>query len=301
MHSKAVMRVDPIVTGTDFMTHLVELPPTHPGFADPAYRERRDAIATLARRWRPGQPLPRAPYSADEHAVWRGLWAELSAAHAELACPELLACERTIALPSHRIPQLAEVEARLIAATGFRLAPVAGLVSARAFFTRLAAGHFMSTQYVRHASRPRYTPEPDVIHELVGHAASLAHPGVAAVSRRFGQVACVADEPGLIRLARVYWFTLEFGLCETPDGVRAVGAGLLSSVGELRGIESGPQLCSWDLETIASTAFDTQRFQDRLFVGPRFPAMLRALSDWLDAEESRARQLGPRTVLSHSA
>jgi len=263
----------------------IELSPDHPGFRDPEYRRRRDTIATLAERWRPGRVLPRAPYCPAEHAVWRELWAELQDAHADGVCRELLECERRLALPADRIPQLREVEAKLVATSGFRLAPVAGLVPARRFLSCLADGRFLSTQYVRHASRPRYTPEPDVIHELVGHAGALGHPGIAHLSRRFGQVARVVDEAGLVRLHRVYWFTLEFGLCEQDDGLRAVGAGLLSSVGELRGIESGPSLCGWDLERIASTPYDTSRMQDRLFVAPSFAAMLRDVGAWLDHEQ----------------
>lgn len=280
------------------MTHHVELSSTHPGFGDPAYRRRRDQIAGLAERWRPGEPLPPAPYTPDEHAVWRGLWAELREAHAELACPALLACEREVALPTDRIPQLAEVQARLGATTGFGFAPVAGLVPARTFLSRLADGCFLSTQYVRHASRPRYTPEPDVIHELVGHAASLAHPGVAALSRRFGQVAREADDASLSRLERVYWFTLEFGLCERAGRIEAVGAGLLSSVGELRTITQGPTLCRWDLEAIASTPYDTQGYQERLFVAPSFEAMLRDVDRWLRDEQARGAvaRLTPRAA-----
>ncbi|MEM9456380.1 MAG: phenylalanine 4-monooxygenase [Myxococcota bacterium] len=271
----------------------IELPPDHPGFCDPEYRGRRDAIATLADRWRPGDPLPRAPYTAAEHAVWAELWGELEAAHADRVCAELLECERGLALPGHRIPQLPEVEAKLVATTGFRLAPVPGLVDARRFLSCLADGRFLSTQYVRHASRPRYTPEPDVIHELVGHAGSLAHPGIAHLSRRFGQVARAVDEAGLLRLERVYWFTLEFGLCQEQGQLRAVGAGLLSSVGELAGIETGPRLCDWDIETIANTPYDTTRMQDQLFVAPSFAVMLRDIVDWLDGEEQRARDVPP--------
>ncbi len=270
------------------MTHAIELPPTHPGFHDAEYRERRDAIARLAERWRPGQPLPCAPYSADEHAVWRELWGELAAAHAEGACAELLACERTLALGRERIPQLHEVDARLVATSGFRLAPVAGLVSPRRFLSRLGDGVFLSTQYVRHASRPRYTPEPDVIHELVGHAASLGHPGVAQLNRRFGQLARMLDEDGLRGLERVYWYTLEFGVCEERGQLRAVGAGLLSSVAELRGIECGPRLRGWDLEEIAATPYETSRMQDQLFVAPSFSGMLRDVEAWLDRQERRS-------------
>lgn len=285
------------------MTLHIELPPDHPGFCDSEYRGRRDAIATLAERWRPGDPLPRAPYSAAEHAVWRELWGEVQAAHAERVCDELLEQERRLALPGHRIPQLCEVEADLVAATGFRLAPVAGLVPARRFLSQLGDGRFLCTQYIRHASRPRYTPEPDVIHELVGHAASLAHPGVAHLSRRFGRVARLLDDAGLRRLERVYWFTLEFGLCEQRGRICAIGAGLLSSVGELAGIETGPRLCDWDIDAIADTPYDTTRMQDRLFVAPSFAAMLRDLTDWLDREEHRARGTapGPRGALLRSA
>lgn len=281
----------------------IELPPDHPGFCDPEYRGRRDQIATLAQRWRPGDPLPRAPYSAAEHDVWRQLWGELQAAHADRVCDELLACERTVALPGERIPQLHEVEATLVATSGFRLAPVPGLVAPRRFLSQLADGRFLSTQYVRHASRPRYTPEPDVIHELVGHAAALAHPGVAHVSRRFGQVARQLDDAGLRRLERVYWFTLEFGLCEQRGQLRAVGAGLLSSVGELTGIDSGPRLCAWDLDAIAQTPYDTSRMQDQLFVAPSFTRMLRDLESWLHRQEQQARGTapGPRGALLKSA
>ena len=283
------------------MTLHIELSPDHPGFRDPEYRRRRDTIATLAADWRPGQVLPRAPYSADEHAVWRDLWGELRDAHDQGVCRALLECEQRLALPGDRIPQLREVEAKLIASTGFRLGPVAGLVPARRFLSCLADGRFLSTQYIRHASRPRYTPEPDVSHELVGHAGSLSHPGVAHLSRRFGQVARMVDDEGLVRLQRVYWFTLEFGLCEEQGGLRAVGAGLLSSVGELRGIEHGPTLCDWDLSRIAETPYDTSRMQDHLFVAPSFAAMLRDVGAWLDREQRRQELRRPRNHVARVA
>lgn len=276
-------------TTTSSVRHDIELAPDHPGFADREYRARRDTIARLAQRWRPGDPLPWAPYTEAEHAVWRELWGELSVAHEQRACVQLRSGAAAVALRADRIPQLREVEDKLVAATGFRLAPVAGLVPARRFLENLADGRFLATQYVRHASRPRYTPEPDVIHELVGHAASLAHPAIAALSRRFGRVARLADDERLVRLQRVYWFSLEFGLCERGGTVEALGAGLLSSVGELRGVEDGPTLCDWDLDVIAATPYDTQHFQDRLFVAPSFGAMLRDVDDWLRREEADAR------------
>ena len=94
------------------------------------------------------------------------------------------------------------------------MVPVEGLVAPRRFFSLLRDGVFNATQYVRHPSRPFYTPEPDVIHELVGHAATLAHPRLAAINRKFGEAAAIGDRRLLTRIERVYWFTLEFGVCE---------------------------------------------------------------------------------------
>ena len=93
-----------------------------------------------------------------------------------------------------------------------QMLPVAGLISARGFLSCLGRGVFLSTQYMRHHSMPLYTPEPDVIHELIGHATSFFDPDFVRLSRLFGQAALVADAPTLARLERVYWYTLEFGL-----------------------------------------------------------------------------------------
>jgi phenylalanine-4-hydroxylase len=114
--------------------------------------------------------VPRIDYTGDEHAVWREVSRELAPLHARYACAESLEASRRVALPRERIPQLAEVNAAIGPLHGFRMLPVAGLVTAKAFLTQLARGVFLSTQYMRHHSVPLYTPEPDVVHELIGHA-----------------------------------------------------------------------------------------------------------------------------------
>ncbi len=267
--------------------NLVELAPDHPGFADPVYRARRDAIAQLALDWEDGA-IPIAPYTDEEHRVWREIWAELAPLHERRVARELQELQREFPIDREHIPQLAEVSARLLKQTGFRMIPVEGLVPPRRFFSLLREGVFSATQYVRHPSRPLYTPEPDVIHELVGHAATLAHPRLARINHKFGEAAALGDRRLLTRIERVYWFTLEFGVCEQDGELRAYGAGLLSSVGELgRATDRGTlglEFRGWDLETIANTEYDTSKYQPELFVAPSFTAMIDDLDAWLDAE-----------------
>lgn len=267
--------------------NLVTLDPDHPGFRDPTYRARRDAIADIAYRYRSGSRVPDAPYSPREHGVWSTIRAALDPLHDEHVHSELNALRDRVGLPVDRIPQLAEVNAALD--TGFRMEPVAGLVRARVFLSHLGRGVFLSTQYIRHHSRPFYTPEPDVVHELVGHAATLAHPELAELNRRIGRLADRADEATMARIESVYWYTLEFGLVRQDGGLRGVGAGVLSSVGELRravGLDAGVQLGEWDLDRIAATPYDPTDFQPVLFVAPSWTAMFEDLSGWLHRQES---------------
>jgi len=263
--------------------HLVALDPDHPGFRDPVYRARRDAIATIAREHRQGDPVPHAPYAEEEHGVWRQIRAALDPLHQRLVSRDLLTLAAELALPADRIPQLDRVNTRLNA-HGFSMEPVAGLVDARIFLEHLGRSTFLSTQYIRHASKPFYTPEPDVVHELVGHAASLMHPGVRATSRRFGRCAAEASDDEVVRLTRVYWYTLEFGLVEEEGQLRAVGAGLLSSVGELqRAAEGDVPRQALDLDEVVQRPYDPTTFQPVYDVGPGLDGTLAMLDAWLEA------------------
>ncbi len=259
---------------------LVPLDRDHPGFRDSAYRARRDTIARLALDHRPGDPAPAVDYTKEEHAVWARVLGSLTAMHREFACAEYQLCVDAVSLSRDRIPQLEEVNAVIRPLTGFRMLPVAGLVEARAFLSDLADRVFLSTQYIRHHSRPFYTPEPDVIHELVGHAATFAHPGYAALSRHFGRAARGADDKDIERIARLYWFTLEFGAV-LEDGVpKAYGAGLLSSVGELERLRDA-ELRPFDVDAIAATPFDPTDYQPWYFLAPSFGEMTEQVSRFL--------------------
>ncbi|HSG88162.1 MAG TPA: ACT domain-containing protein [Pseudomonadales bacterium] len=218
-----------------------DLQADHPGFSDPVYRARRAHIESLARGHRFGAPLPVVDYSAEETGTWSMVWERLQPLHARHACDEyrrnLALMQRECAYGAERIPQARDLDAFLQARTGFRLWPVAGLLAARDFLAGLAFRVFFCCQYVRHHSRPLYTPEPDVCHELIGHVPMFADPAFAQLSQEIGLASLGASDAEIEELARCYWFSVEFGLVrpavgEAP-GLKAYGAGLLSSAGEL--------------------------------------------------------------------
>ena len=260
---------------------LVQLDPDHPGFRDPVYRGRRDAIARIAFDYRDGDPVPRVDYTDEEQEVWRTVWRDLGPLHERYACTAYLGCSRQLKLDRARVPQLADVNVALGRATGFRMRPVAGLVSDRNFLGHLGRGTFLATQYMRHPSRPLYTPEPDVVHELVGHAATFCDPAFARLNRAFGEAALRATPEQLSRIARVYWYTLEFGLCEEGSAVKAYGAGLLSSFGELGRFEDHAELRPLDLALVAATPYDPTDYQKVLYVAPDLPRTAEMISAWL--------------------
>ncbi len=263
---------------------LVVLDPDHPGFRDPEYRRRRNEIARIALEYSEGEPVPRAPYSEAEHGVWRTVWAELGPLHDRYACRAYRECSAVAALDRDRIPQLADVNLVLERATGFRMLPVAGLVSSRTFLAYLARDVFLATQYIRHHSRPFYTPEPDVVHELVGHAATFCHPAFAKLNRRFGEAALRAGDAALTRIERAYWYTLEFGAVREDGALKVFGAGLLSSFGELGRFETEAALLPLDLERIAATPYDPTGYQREIFVASSFEAMAAEVAAWLDVQ-----------------
>jgi phenylalanine-4-hydroxylase len=274
-------RSDAPVPHAGGLADLVVLDPDHPGFRDRAYRERRNAIARLALDHRPGGEVVDAPYSADEHGVWRHVWLDLEPLHRRWACREYLDGSAAVALDRERIPQLRAINDVIAPATGFRMLPVAGLVSARRFLEHLGRGEFLSTQYIRHHSRPLYTPEPDVVHELIGHAATFVRADYADLNRAFGAAAQDADDARLTALERVYWYTLEFGLVREAGAVKAYGAGLLSGAGELGSFADRAELRPFDLEAMAARPYDPTRYQPVLFVAESFGELGR-VREWLE-------------------
>ena len=260
---------------------IVRLDPDHPGFRDPEYRARRNAIAQIAMTYKPGSPIPVAPYTELEHGVWKTIWKALGPAHREHACAEYLECLEHLAFDTDRIPQLDEVSQKVEAISGFRLEPVAGLVEPRVFLESLARGVFLSTQYIRHHSTPLYTPEPDVAHEIIGHAVTLASKRFAELNQLFGEaVSRTTDPDELDRLSHVYWFTIEFGVLRENGEIKAYGTGLLSSAGELGEMHKA-ELLPLDLEVAANYVYDPTHYQSILFCADSFDEMYDTLREFL--------------------
>jgi phenylalanine-4-hydroxylase len=254
----------PVVRGGRGEVEVI-LGDNHPGFSDPAYRARRNALAALALDWKPGDPVPRAEYSEVEHDVWRTIAAELEPLHARHACQAYLEGKEELRLPTDHVPQLTEVSQLLSPVTGFAYLPVAGLAPLRDFYGAFAGSVFFSTQYLRHPSQPLYTPEPDIVHEVVGHANQLASPDFAAIYRLVGAaVARTRAEEALRFLSRVFWFSMEFGVVWEHGEWKAYGAGILSSCGETAAYR-GAEIRPLDLAQMGTLTYDITRYQPVLF------------------------------------
>jgi len=232
-------------------------------------------FADIAYNYRHGTPIPRVEYSSDERNTWSVVFNSLTSLFKTHACSEfnyifpLLVTN--CGYKSDNIPQLQDVSEFLKSCTGFTIRPVAGLLSSRDFLAGLAFRVFHSTQYIRHASRPLYTPEPDVCHELIGHVPLLCDRTFARFSQEIGIASLGAPDEWIEKLATLYWFTVEFGLCKQEGKLKAFGAGLLSSFGELQyALSDKPAVKEFDPEVTSLTKYPITDYQPTYFYTQSF-------------------------------
>jgi phenylalanine-4-hydroxylase len=224
---------------------------------------RRDLTAefTIEQNWR--------EYSAEEHAIWRLLFERQQRLLARRACREYLDGLGRLGVEADGIPDFRRLSNVLDAATGWRILAVPGLVPDDVFFAHLARRRFPSTCFIRRRDQLDYLQEPDVFHDICGHVPLLMNPVFADYMQAYGEGGLKAQGLGhLQRLARLYWYTVEFGLIAAPEGLRIYGSGILSSAGEsVYSLEDPrPNRARFELRRVMRTRYRIDAFQQTYFV-----------------------------------
>ncbi|MBN9117761.1 MAG: phenylalanine 4-monooxygenase [Planctomycetes bacterium] len=259
----------------------LELEPGHPGEHDVEYVERRKALFALTRRHRlEGLGPPLVAYTPEETRIWRAVSPQLDALHRKYACSMYLAAKDELAITQTEIPQLRTLSARLERETNMHLVPAEGALPYRTFYEYIANRGFPVTQFIRHGSHPEFTPEPDMIHDCLGHVPPLMNPDYAELLTLIGKAAATTPHGDqVLALKRFSWFSIEFGLIEERSETKVFGAGILSSTGEIP-----HSLFSKDAtrrpfvtDTVIATDYDPSQMQKDFFIAPSFTFLRREL------------------------
>jgi phenylalanine-4-hydroxylase len=217
-------------------------------------------------------------YNQADHDTYRRLYARQLAQLPGLACQEFIDAVAQLGAPE-QIPHFEAVSERLMKATGWQIVAVPGLIPEEAFFALLAARKFPVTDWIRSPEEFDYVVEPDVFHDLFGHVPLLFNPVFADYMQAYGAGGLKASRLDACELlARLYWYTVEFGLIDTPQGLRAYGAGILSSAGELRHSVHSPQplRVAFELRRIMRTQYKIDTYQASYFVIDSFEQLFEA-------------------------
>ena len=223
-------------------------------------------------------------YTPDEHRVWSTLYARQAELLGPRACGAFLRGLDALDLHSGGIPDFAAINPRLEALTGWRVVAVPGLIPDAAFFELLAHRRFPAGRFIRDPATLDYLAEPDVFHDVFGHVPMLTDPVFADYMQAYGEGGLRAlGLDHLHHLARLYWYTVEFGLMRSPDGLKLYGAGIVSSAAEtLFALEDpSPNRLAFDMARVMRTRYRIDDFQQTYFVIPSLEALLKAtLSDF---------------------
>lgn len=262
-------------------TTELELEPGHPGLGDAGYVGRRKELFDLCRRHRLEHlGPPTVAYTAEETRIWREVSPKLHELHDKYACSIYLKAKQDLAITESEIPQLRTISQRLERETNMHLVPAEGALPYRTFYEYIADRGFPVTQFIRHGSHPEFTPEPDMIHDCLGHVPPLMNQDYAELLTLIGKAAATtARGDQVLALKRFSWFSIEFGLIEEAGETKVFGAGILSSTGEIP-----HSLFSKDAtrrpfvtDTVITTDYDPSQMQKDFFIAPSLPFLRREL------------------------
>jgi phenylalanine-4-hydroxylase len=273
--------IDPqaMVTPPD-VTEL-ELEPGHPGLGDVAYVARRKVLFALCRQHRlEGLGPPIVEYTPEETRIWREVSPKLDELHRRHASAIYLKAKDDLAITQSEIPQLRTISKRLERETRMHLVPAEGALPYRTFYEYIAARGFPVTQFIRHGSHPEFTPEPDMIHDCLGHVPPLMNQDYAELLTLVGKAAAATPHGDqVLALKRFSWFSIEFGLIEEQGETKVFGAGILSSTGEIPHSLFSKQATRrpFVTDTVINTDYDPSRMQKDFFIAPSLPFLRREL------------------------
>lgn len=233
-------------------------------------------------------------YSDEENTIWAELYQRQFPIIERYACPEYRIGLQTLALPHDRIPQLSEVSESLNKHTGWSVYAVPALISFKRFFELLANRQFPAATFIRRREDLDYLQEPDIFHEVYGHCPLLTNSVYANFMETYGKIGVAATKEERVLLARLFWFTVEFGLIHTPEGIRCYGAGLLSSRSETcYSIEDKkPVRNPFSVIEALRTPYRYDIFQTVYFVIDHFEQLYKLLNEDLVAQIKKAQELG---------
>jgi phenylalanine-4-hydroxylase len=251
----------------------LELEQGHPGLGDEGYVTRRRELFAVCRAARlAGEPPPILDYTAEEERIWREVTPTLDELHRRYASTIYLQAKRDLRISEDRIPQLRTLSAEVQSRSGMHLVPAEGPIPYRTFYRYIADRGFPVTQFIRHGSKPEFTPEPDMIHDCLGHVPPLVNSDYAALLTQIGKAAvAVPTGDKVLALKRLSWFSIEFGLIEEAGETKVFGAGILSSIGEIpNSLSSNVERRPFVTDEVIETDYDPSQMQNLLFVIPSF-------------------------------
>ncbi|MCS4534295.1 phenylalanine 4-monooxygenase [Neisseria montereyensis] len=233
-------------------------------------------------------------YPPEEHQVWHDLIVRQQRNLPGRACHEYLEGLAKLALPHDHIPQLADIDAVLLDNTGWRTAPVPALIPFGRFFKLLANKAFPVATFIRRHEDFDYIQEPDIFHEIAGHCPLLTHPAFAEFNEIYGKLGLDADKTERVFLARLYWFTIEFGLVGlNPQERRIYGGGILSSPSETEYALSGkPEYRAFNIADVLRTPYRIDRIQPIYYVLDKLDTLFEIAQSDIMGEVHKAMSKG---------